>query len=148
MAGDSATLDELYREIILEHYRSPKRKRHLDTHNRHADGSNPLCGDQIRLEVELAGDRIADVGFQGKFLQIDYPDLGGDGQAEDRPPDPPRARGELPAAPALPIPQPAPVDPRGSSLYVLRSGSMFVIALVAGTALLAAGRPDPERSAA
>ena len=35
-----------------------------------AEGSNPLCGDQIRLEVELDGDRIADIGFQGSGCAI------------------------------------------------------------------------------
>ncbi|HKC49010.1 MAG TPA: SUF system NifU family Fe-S cluster assembly protein, partial [Gemmatimonadales bacterium] len=37
---------------------------------RQAEGANPLCGDQISLEVELAGDRIADIGFQGSGCAI------------------------------------------------------------------------------
>ncbi len=63
-------LDELYREIILEHYRSPKRKRHLEVHNRHADGSNPLCGDQIVVEAQVEDGRVSDVGFSGQGCSI------------------------------------------------------------------------------
>jgi nitrogen fixation NifU-like protein len=63
-------LDELYREIILEHYRSPKRKHHLDRHTHHADGSNPLCGDQIEVEAQVEGDTVADVGFVGQGCSI------------------------------------------------------------------------------
>ncbi len=72
MVGDAggAGLDELYREIILEHYRSPKRKHHLEVHNRHADGSNPLCGDQIVVEARVEDGRVADVGFTGQGCAI------------------------------------------------------------------------------
>ncbi len=69
MVGDPG-LDELYREIILEHYRSPKRKRHLEAHNRHADGSNPLCGDQIVVEARVDDGRVSDVGFTGQGCSI------------------------------------------------------------------------------
>ena len=65
-----AGLDELYREIILEHYRSPKRKHHLEAHNRHADGSNPLCGDQIAVEARVEDGNVADVGFTGQGCAI------------------------------------------------------------------------------
>src|SRR5687768_4558653 len=68
--GSAGGLDELYREIILEHYRSPKRKRQLDAHNRHADGSNPLCGDQIEVEAQIDGDTVTDVGFVGQGCSI------------------------------------------------------------------------------
>ncbi|MEZ4504144.1 MAG: SUF system NifU family Fe-S cluster assembly protein [Dehalococcoidia bacterium] len=66
----AADLDDLYREIILDHYRSPRRKHHLEHHNREADGANPLCGDQIHVEVELEDGRIADVGFVGQGCSI------------------------------------------------------------------------------
>ena len=68
--GGAVGLDELYREIILEHYRSPKRKHHLDVHNRHADGSNPLCGDQIEVDAQVDGDTVTDVGFVGQGCSI------------------------------------------------------------------------------
>ncbi len=65
-----ADLTELYQQIIVEHNRSPRNFRTLTHPTHHADGSNPLCGDQIRLEVQLDGDRIADVGFQGSGCAI------------------------------------------------------------------------------
>jgi nitrogen fixation NifU-like protein len=68
--SDTSTLDELYREIILEHYRSPKRKHHLDQHNRHADGANPLCGDRIEVEARVDDDTLLDVGFVGQGCSI------------------------------------------------------------------------------
>lgn len=64
------TLDELYREIILEHYRSPKRKRHLERYNRQADGANPLCGDQIEVEAQVEDETVTDVGFVGQGCSI------------------------------------------------------------------------------
>jgi nitrogen fixation NifU-like protein len=71
VAGESTTtLDELYREIILEHYRSPKRKHHLEHHTHHADGANPLCGDQIEVEAQVDGDTLTDVGFVGQGCSI------------------------------------------------------------------------------
>ena len=66
----AADLDDLYREIILDHYRSPRRKRHLERHNREADGANPLCGDQIHVELDVEDGRIADVGFVGQGCSI------------------------------------------------------------------------------
>jgi nitrogen fixation NifU-like protein len=68
--GSGQALDELYREIILEHYRSPKRKHRLETRNRHADGANPLCGDQIEVEAQVEDGRVADVGFTGQGCSI------------------------------------------------------------------------------
>jgi nitrogen fixation protein NifU and related proteins len=65
-----STLDELYREIILEHYRSPKRKHHLAQHTHHADGSNPLCGDQIEVEAQVEDGTVLDVGFVGQGCSI------------------------------------------------------------------------------
>ena len=67
----TADLDDLYREILLDHYRSPRNRGHLAHANARADGANPLCGDQITLELELddAG-RIADVAFEGSGCSI------------------------------------------------------------------------------
>jgi nitrogen fixation NifU-like protein len=65
-----ADLIDLYQQIIVEHNRSPRNFKKLVHPTHHAEGSNPLCGDQIRLEVQLDGDRIADVGFQGSGCAI------------------------------------------------------------------------------
>jgi nitrogen fixation NifU-like protein len=63
-------LSELYQQIIVEHNRAPRNFKKLAHPTREAEGANPLCGDQIKLEVELAGDRIADIGFQGSGCAI------------------------------------------------------------------------------
>ncbi len=65
-----ADLSDLYQEIIVEHNRSPRNFKKLPHPSRAAEGSNPLCGDQIRLEVTLDGDRITDIGFQGSGCAI------------------------------------------------------------------------------
>jgi nitrogen fixation NifU-like protein len=64
------SLDDLYREVILDHYRNPRRRGSLDHPDAHADGQNPLCGDEISLDLALDGDRIADVRLQGRGCSI------------------------------------------------------------------------------
>jgi nitrogen fixation NifU-like protein len=61
---------ELYQEVILDHNRRPRNFGALPGANRTAEGNNPLCGDRITLYVELAGDRIADVSFEGAGCAI------------------------------------------------------------------------------
>jgi len=57
----SSALDQLYREVILDHHRHP-RGRHMLAHaDIEAGGKNPSCGDEVTLQLELDGDRIADV---------------------------------------------------------------------------------------
>ena len=63
-------LSDLYQQIIVEHNRSPRNFKKLPHPTNAADGSNPLCGDQIRVELHLDGDRIADIGFQGSGCAI------------------------------------------------------------------------------
>jgi len=63
-------LSDLYQQIIVEHNRAPRNFKKLAHPTHQAEGANPLCGDQISLEVELAGDRIADIGFQGSGCAI------------------------------------------------------------------------------
>jgi nitrogen fixation protein NifU and related proteins len=62
-------LEDLYREIILDHYRNPRNRGELATPPAHrAEGFNPLCGDEIVLFVEVDGDgviRDLKVGGQG-----------------------------------------------------------------------------------
>ena len=66
-----ADLDELYREILLDHYRSPRNRGPLAAANASAEGANPLCGDEITIELRLEADgRIADVGFTGEGCSI------------------------------------------------------------------------------
>jgi nitrogen fixation NifU-like protein len=65
-----ADLSDLYQQIIVEHNRSPRNFKKLPHPTHAAEGSNPLCGDQIRLEVALDGERITDIGFQGSGCAI------------------------------------------------------------------------------
>jgi nitrogen fixation NifU-like protein len=63
-------LDDLYRELILDHYRHPRNKGALDHATTSAEGYNPLCGDEIAVDVELEGGRIKDVAFRGRGCSI------------------------------------------------------------------------------
>ena len=58
-------LDALYQEVILDHNRKPKNFREMPNADRHVDGRNPLCGDQVTVWLKLDGDRVADVSFKG-----------------------------------------------------------------------------------
>jgi nitrogen fixation NifU-like protein len=63
-------LNDLYQEVILDHNRRPRNFRRLERPSHHAEGFNPLCGDRIVLDVQLDGDRIADVAFEGSGCAI------------------------------------------------------------------------------
>lgn len=63
-------LDDLYREIILDHYRSPRHKGHVEDPDITARGYNPLCGDDIEITVRLNGGRIDAVAFAGHGCSI------------------------------------------------------------------------------
>jgi nitrogen fixation protein NifU and related proteins len=71
MTSDSTLLEELYREIILDHYRQPRNHRALPVAATcAAEGSNPLCGDTVTVEVVLDGDRIEEIAFNGQGCSI------------------------------------------------------------------------------
>lgn len=63
-------LYELYKEIILEHYRKPHGKEPLDRVDFHAEGMNPLCGDEVRLSLQLDGNKIDKVHIEGHGCSI------------------------------------------------------------------------------
>ena len=64
-------LDDLYRELILDHYRHPRNKGNLSNANRHVEGYNPLCGDEVELDLILGEDGvIEDVAFKGRGCSI------------------------------------------------------------------------------
>jgi nitrogen fixation NifU-like protein len=63
-------LKELYREVILDHNKSPRNFGQLSPADAAADGHNPLCGDRLRLTLRLAGDSVADLRFEGKGCAI------------------------------------------------------------------------------
>ena len=57
-------LSDLYQQVILDHNRSPRNFKRIESANRKAEGNNPLCGDRIQLYVQLDGETISDIGFQ------------------------------------------------------------------------------------
>jgi nitrogen fixation NifU-like protein len=63
-------LNDLYREVILDHNKSPRLFGRLDPADSAADGHNPLCGDRLHVTVRLEDDRIADLRFDGKGCAI------------------------------------------------------------------------------
>ena len=64
-------LDELYREVILEHYRSPRNRGQLDGEGaRVVELQNPTCGDEIQLSLRVAGGVVQDARFNGRGCSI------------------------------------------------------------------------------
>lgn len=63
-------LRDLYQEVILDHNRRPRNFREIPPPARRAEGFNPLCGDRLTLYVDIDGDRIRDVSFQGSGCAI------------------------------------------------------------------------------
>ena len=63
-------LEDLYREIILDHYRTPRNRGELPPPARHAEGHNPLCGDEITVYLDVDGDVVNDVKVNGQGCSI------------------------------------------------------------------------------
>ncbi|HRP06938.1 MAG TPA: SUF system NifU family Fe-S cluster assembly protein [Gemmatimonadales bacterium] len=66
-----ATMDQLYQSVIIEHDRSPRNFRTIDAPTHHAEGRNPLCGDEVSLEFVVGEDGvITDAAFQGRGCAV------------------------------------------------------------------------------
>jgi nitrogen fixation NifU-like protein len=64
-------MDDFYREVIIDRYQNPHFKGELDPHDITFEDSNPLCGDEIRIDVVLNGDeRVTDARFSGRGCAI------------------------------------------------------------------------------
>jgi nitrogen fixation NifU-like protein len=63
-------IDDIYKEVILDHYKSPRNKRELPAANHVCTRNNPLCGDEITVEANVEEGRIAEVTFQGAGCSI------------------------------------------------------------------------------
>lgn len=61
---------DLYSEILLDHYRLPRNKGRLEHPTVTVEGTNPLCGDELTLDLEFEGDRLSRVTFDGKGCAI------------------------------------------------------------------------------
>jgi nitrogen fixation NifU-like protein len=64
-------MDDLYREQIIERYKHPQYRGHLDPHDIYFEDDNPLCGDHIEITIRVDGDdKVAEAAFDGKGCAI------------------------------------------------------------------------------
>ena len=64
------SLEDLYKEVILDHYRDPRNKGRLDPHDVLLERNNPLCGDEIELFLKFDGEQLDGISFDGKGCSI------------------------------------------------------------------------------
>ena len=63
-------LEELYKEVILDHYKSPRNKRDLPEAERSCSKNNPLCGDEITVHARVEAGQVTEVAFEGSGCSI------------------------------------------------------------------------------
>jgi nitrogen fixation protein NifU and related proteins len=65
-------MEQMYREVILDHYKSPRGHGLIENADAQAEGQNPLCGDEVTISVKFAadGETIESVGFEGRGCAI------------------------------------------------------------------------------
>ena len=64
-------MDDLYREQIIERYKNPQFRGHLDPHDIQFEDDNPLCGDHIEITIRVNGDdKVTEAAFEGKGCAI------------------------------------------------------------------------------
>ena len=64
-------MDDMYREVILDHYKNPRNHGTLDPHDYSFEDDNPLCGDRIRIDVRVGDDnKVKEVAFSGQGCAI------------------------------------------------------------------------------
>jgi nitrogen fixation NifU-like protein len=63
-------LDELYRELILDHYRRPRHREPLPHADVTAEGYNPVCGDEVDMQLAFEGERLTGIGMQARGCSI------------------------------------------------------------------------------
>lgn len=62
--------DSIYREVILEHYRNPSNRGTLDPADFSYEDVNPMCGDEIRIDVRVADDCVSEIRFSGRGCAV------------------------------------------------------------------------------
>ena len=67
---DFSDMDDLYREIILDHYRSPRNQKELEDVDIETEGINPFCGDEVYLKMKLEDGVVDSVSFRGVGCSI------------------------------------------------------------------------------
>ena len=63
-------LEELYREVILDHYRNPRNRAPLDQAQAEAEGVNPLCGDEVTVQLTFEDGTVSQVSVRGHGCSI------------------------------------------------------------------------------
>ncbi len=64
------SLDDLYKEVIIDHYKNPRNRGVLDSPELEFNGHNPLCGDTVTLHIQTDGKKVTDIKFQGEGCSI------------------------------------------------------------------------------
>lgn len=64
------SLDDLYREVILDHYSHPRNRGVLNPADAVREGANPLCGDELRLSLVVRDGIVRDIRFEGRGCSI------------------------------------------------------------------------------
>lgn len=62
--------DDLYREILLDHYRRPRNRGRLANATVHREGANPVCGDEVAIDVRIGDHTIEAIAFEGQGCSI------------------------------------------------------------------------------
>ena len=62
--------NELYQEMILDHYRNPRNRKKLELHTHDAEGHNPLCGDELEVFLIIEDGKIKDISFEAEGCAI------------------------------------------------------------------------------
>lgn len=64
------SLDELYRQVILDHYRNPRHSGHIENADATAEGQNPLCGDEVAIELRIEDGKVTDAAVRSRGCSI------------------------------------------------------------------------------
>lgn len=70
MTTSASELTSLYRQIVLDHSRQPRNQRRPHHYDREAEGHNPLCGDKVRIYLQLKDDTLQDISFEASGCAI------------------------------------------------------------------------------
>ena len=68
--AEISELDDLYREVIVDHYRRPRNTGTLPDPDVESEGKNPICGDEIAVQIAFDGDRVGAIRFRGRGCSI------------------------------------------------------------------------------
>jgi nitrogen fixation protein NifU and related proteins len=63
-------VEDLYKEVILDHYKAPRNKRGISAPTCTAKGNNPLCGDEVTVHLQVEDGTIAEAAFEGQGCSI------------------------------------------------------------------------------